>query len=399
MDYRFSDRVRSLSPSAIREILKYAADPAVVSLSAGNPAPEAFPAEDIAEISSRLLRERPVDALQYGTTEGYAPLRERLTAYLRAKHGIGREFDRVLITAGAQQGAELAVKVLCNPGETVICEEPSFIGSLNSFRSLGAKLAGVPIEADGMDMDALEQALRSHPEARFIYTIPNFQNPSGVTMSFEKRKRLYALAKQYGVLILEDNPYGELRFAGEDVPAVKSLDEDGLVIYLGSFSKVLAPGLRVGCAVAPEPVLKKMTVCKQGEDVHTAMWPQIVCDEYMKTRDFEAHLRALRAIYRDKAALMQSLVREHLVPHGAAFHPVEGGLFLWCRLPDGVDMPSFCTRAVREFKVAVVPGSAFLTTENAPSQHIRLNYSTPSDDAMRRGLERLGRLAREAFPH
>ena len=392
MEYSFADSVKSLNPSAIREILKYAADPEVVSLSAGNPSPESFPTEKIAKISAGILAERPIEVLQYSTTEGYQPLRDRLTAYLKGKHNIGREFDNILITSGAQQVMELAAKVLCNPGDAAICEAPSFIGSLNSFRSLGVNLVGVPIEDDGMNMEALER--KANNRVKFIYTIPNFQNPSGITMSMEKRRRMYELAKSYGVIIVEDNPYGDLRFEGEDVPSIKSMDEDGLVVYSGSFSKVLAPGIRVGYAVAPRPLLQKMVVCKQGEDVHTAMWPQIICERFMADAGFEAHLEDLRSLYRKKARLMLSLIKEHLVPTGITYAPTQGGLFVWCRLPDGVDMPSFCKRAVVEYKVAIVPGNAFLVDENVPCQNFRLNYSTPTDEAMRKGVQRLGALAR-----
>lgn len=393
MQYAFSENVVSLNPSAIREILKYASDPEVVSLSAGNPAPEAFPVEAIREITARVLAERPIDALQYSTTEGYTPLRTRLTAYMRDKHQVGTEDDDILITAGAQQALELAAKALLNRGDVVICEAPSFVGALNAFRSVGARLVGVPVEADGMDMNALEQALKEHPQTKFIYTIPNFQNPSGVTMSWEKRRRLYELAKQYGVVVAEDNPYGELRFEGENVPAVKTLDHDGVVMYVGSFSKVLSPGLRVGYAIGPKELLKKMTVCKQGEDVHTAIFPQMICDEFMGGYDFEAHLAHLRTLYRHKARLMLSLIDQHLVPAGVTYDTVQGGLFVWCRLPDGADMPRFCQEAVKEHKVAVVPGNTFLTDENEPCQAFRLNYSTPTDEEMAVGMERLGRFA------
>jgi len=396
MEYKFAETVKNLNPSAIREILKYAADPEVVSLSAGNPAPEAFPISDIAEISARILKERPIDVLQYSTTEGYAPLRTHLTDYMKNKHNIGRGFDNILITAGAQQIVELAAKVLCNRGDVVICEAPSFIGSLNSFRSLGGKLVGVPIESDGMDMTALENALKANANAKFIYTIPNFQNPSGITMSLEKRRILYEIARKYDVVIVEDNPYGDLRFEGEHVPAIKSMDEDGRVIYAGSFSKVLAPGIRVGYAIAATPLLAKMIVCKQGEDVHTAMWSQIICEQYLASVDFEAHLAELRDLYRKKAQLMISLIEEHLVPTGITYAHTQGGLFVWCRLPDGVDMPSFCKRAVID-KVAIVPGNAFLINESDPCQNFRLNFSTPTDEAMKIGVARLGQLAREVI--
>ena len=395
MEFHVADNVKNLNPSAIREILKYAADPEVVSLSAGNPAPEAFPVEAIREISDRILQERPIDALQYSTTEGYGPLRACVLSYLKEKHGIGREFDDILITSGAQQAIELVSKTMCNRGDVVLCEEPSFVGSLNSFRSLGGKLVGVPMEADGMDMEALENLLKTTANVKMIYTIPNFQNPTGITMSMDKRRRLYALAKEYGVLVIEDNPYGDLRFAGEHVPAVKSLDESGNVMYVGTFSKVLAPGIRVGYAVAPKQLLQKMIVCKQGEDVHTGIWAQMIAHEYMTGYDFDAHLRHLREIYRHKAELMLSLIEKHLVPSGITYQPVEGGLFVWCDLPEGADMKAFCTQAVRDHKVAVVPGNAFLSDENATCQSFRLNYSTPTDEDMEKGLERLGRFAGE----
>lgn len=393
MNYTFSDRVIALKPSAIREIFKYAADPSVISLSAGNPAPEAFPEKEIAEISARIFSSSPIDALQYNITEGYAPLRSRVLSYMKERHNVGRDFDDILITAGAQQVMDLAAKSLCNEGDVVICEEPSFIGSLNSFRSYNTRLRGIPMQKDGMDIEALEQALKEESRAKFIYTIPNFQNPSGITMSWEKRRAVYELAKKYSVLILEDNPYGDLRFTGEHVPAIKSLDEDGLVIYAGSFSKVISPGLRVGYAIAPAALLQKMIVCKQGEDVHTNIWAQMIANEFLKNYDFDAHLERLRGIYRRKATLMMEQLDKHLAPK-VSYNPVQGGLFIWCTLPDGADMLDFCKQAVLR-KVCVVPGSAFLTDDTAPCQSFRVNFSTPSDEQLVKGVEILGQLAKE----
>ncbi|MBQ5566144.1 MAG: PLP-dependent aminotransferase family protein, partial [Clostridia bacterium] len=235
MEYIFSDRVQSLKPSAIREIFKYAADPSVVSLSAGNPAPEAFPVKEIAEISQRIFAENPIAALQYSVTEGYTPLRNWLTDYMKNKHNVGSESDDILITSGAQQVMDLVSKAVLNEGDVVICENPSFIGSLNTFRSYNARLVGVTVEPDGMNIEQLEDVLKNEPKAKFIYTIPNFQNPSGVTMSLAKRKAVYELAKKYGVLIIEDNPYGDLRYSGEFLPSIKTFDTDGIVIYSGSF--------------------------------------------------------------------------------------------------------------------------------------------------------------------
>lgn len=393
MEYSFSDRVNSLKPSAIREIFKYAADPEVVSLSAGNPAPDAFPAKEIAEISADLLSRHPVDALQYGLTEGYAPLRDYLKKYMKDKYGIGSENDRLIITSGAQQVMDLAAKSLCNEGDVVICEAPSFIGSLNSFRSYNARLVGVPVESDGINTEILEEKLKTEKNVRFIYVIPNFQNPSGVTMSLEKRKKVYSLAKKYGVMILEDNPYGELRYFGENVPAIKSLDTDGIVMYAGSFSKVISPGMRVGWCVAPNPVIQKMVVCKQGQDVHTNMWSQIVIHEYVTKYDFEEHLNYLRELYRKKARFMMDLLDEHLAPY-ITYDKIDGGLFIMCKLPDNINMLDFCKEAVKR-KVCVVPGNAFLTDETEECHTFRVNFSTPTDQQLEKGVKILGELIKE----
>ena len=226
MEYYFSKRISGLQPSAIREILKATQDPAIIPFAAGNPDEAAFPVEEVRRISSEIFENSPITALQYGVTEGYKPLIEKLTGFVKERYGIGKDFDSLIVTSGAQQVMDLATKALCDFGDTVICECPSFIGSLNCFRSYGCKLAGVPVDADGMNIEKLEEAIKSAENPRFIYTIPNFQNPSGATMSLEKRKVLYKLAKKYGLLILEDNPYGDLRVSGEEIPSIKSIDED-----------------------------------------------------------------------------------------------------------------------------------------------------------------------------
>ena len=394
MEYVISDRVQTLKPSAIREIFKYAADPTVVSLSAGNPAPEAFPVKAIAEISAKIFEENPVAALQYSVTEGYGPLREAVGTFMKEDYNVGRDFDDLIITSGAQQVMDLLTKSMVNEGDTVICEAPSFIGSLNSFRSYNARLCGIPLEPDGMNLAALESALKNEKNVRFIYIISNFQNPSGVTTSLEKRKKIYELARQYGVLILEDNPYGELRISGENIPPIKSFDEDGIVAYAGSFSKILSPGMRLGYVIAPKPLVQKMVVCKQGEDVHTNIWAQLVAHRFMTEYDFRGHLANLREIYRKKAAFCMKLLDEHLVPNKITYQPIEGGLFIWCQLPEGVDMPEFCKQAVLR-KVCVVPGNAFLTDEKEQCRSFRINFSTPTDEQLEKGIRILGELAKE----
>lgn len=391
MEYIFSDKISSLQPSAIREILKATADPAIIPLAAGNPAPDAFPVDEVREITADILATHPIDALQYGVSEGYQPLREKMAQWMKERENINASADEVLIVSGATQIMDLVTKVLCNEGDTVICEEPSFIGSLNCFRSYGCKLKGVPVEADGMNMEALEEALKTTPNAKFIYTIPNFQNPSGTTMSLEKRRKMYELAKKYGVIILEDNPYGELRVAGTAVPTLKSMDTEDIVVYAGSFSKILSPGLRVAYCIAPKPILAKMTVGKQASDVHTAMLNQLIVYEWLTKYDVAKHIEKIRNIYRKKLDLICNCIDKELGSFVEYVRP-EGGLFVWCKLPDDVDMLDFCKRGV-EKKVAVVPGNAFLTDDTRECHYIRLNFSTPSDEAIKEGLVRLGQVA------
>lgn len=391
MEYKFSDRVSNLKPSAIREIFKYAADPEVVSLSAGNPSPDAFPAKAIAEISAEVLKNNPISVLQYSVSEGYTPLRQHLKEYMRREHNTGNNDDDIIITTGAQQIMDLCSKALVNEGDTVICEAPSFIGSLNTFRSYNARLVGVTLESDGMKLDELENALKTEPNVKFIYTIPNFQNPSGITASLEKRKKIYELAKKYGVLILEDNPYGDLRYSGQNVPNIKSLDTDGIVIYAGSFSKVISPGMRVAYCIAPKPIFQRLVVCKQSNDVHTNIWSQYVCDEFITKYDFNAHLAGLRELYTKKAAYCMELLDKYCAP-AISYHRIDGGLFIWCDLPESIGMREFCKEAIKN-KVCVVPGNAFLTDENAPCNSFRINFSTPTDDQLKKGIEILGKLA------
>ena len=393
MEYRFSDKIASLKPSAIREVLKATSVPGMIPFAAGNPAPDAFPVAEVQEIAADILKNRPIDALQYGVTEGYPELISLIKTRMKSKYGIGRDFDSIIITSGARQGVALSSNVRGNEGDVVICESPSFIGSLNCFRSYNAKLVGVPVDADGMNIEALEKALDENPNAKMIYTIPNFQNPAGVTMSLEKRRKLYELAKAHNVMILEDNPYGDLRVAGEDVPNIKSFDEDGIVIYSGSFSKILAPGIRIGFTVAPAPVVAKMTVGKQAVDVHTTQLMQMIVAEWMKRYDVDEHIEKIRKIYRRKLNLMCDMIDSELGDAVSYVRP-EGGLFIWCELPEDVDALEFVKKSA-ENMVALVPGTAFLTDVDGKSNAVRFNFSTPADDKIVEGMKILGRVIKE----
>ena len=393
MNYSFSDKLANLRPSAIREIFKSLTDPSIISFAAGNPSPESFPVEALAALSADIFRTQSTAALQYSITEGYPPLREAIAARLKEKFGIGRGFDSTIVVSGGQQGIELACKAFCNEGDVVLCEEPSFIGALNAFRSNGAVPVGVKCDDEGIVPGDLEDKLRRHDNAKLLYIIPSFQNPSGITTPTERRRAVYDLCKKYGVVILEDNPYGELRFAGEDVPAIKSFDEDGIVIYCSSFSKILSSGMRVGYVTAPEEIITKMVVAKQSEDVHTNIFFQMLCYRYMTEYDLDAHIAEIRALYGRNCALMLDCLGSCLPAEVEFTHP-EGGLFVWCTLPRGMDSADFAKVLVGR-KVAVVPGATFLSDPSGISPSFRLNYSTPSDEDIVRGVEILGDCARE----
>lgn len=387
MNYVFSDKVKDMQPSAIREIFKSLSDPNMISLAAGNPSADSFPVEKIRAISEQLLLTDPTGALQYSVTEGYGPLREQLKARLREKFSIGASDDELIITTGGQQGIDLAAKVLCNEGDTVICENPSFIGALNAFRSYNARLVGVDVERDGIDVEKLEQALKANPNTKLIYLIPTFQNPSGITMSLEKRRAVLALAERYGVVILEDNPYGELRFDGEDVPTIKSLDRGGQVLYCSSFSKILSAGMRVGFLCGHKDLIQKIVVVKQVNDVHTNIFFQMLASRFMEVYGLDEHIASIRALYKRKSALMVEALEEQLGGVLEIVRP-QGGLFIWGTLPDKYDSAVFAKKAIGNM-VAVVEGKTFAPDQSVVSHSFRMNYSTPTDEQIVEGVRRL----------
>lgn len=393
MNYKFSDKVMNLKPSAIREILKMTGDPNIISFAAGNPAPDAFPVDEIRRITKDILDNEPIAALQYSITEGYVPLRETVKTRLAAKKAYTPGKDDVVITSGGQQASELACKSFLNEGDTLIAESPSFVGCLNAFRSYNANLVGVPMDSEGMRMDLLEKAVRENSNVKLIYLIPNFQNPSGTCMSEKRRKEIYEFACREDIVIIEDDPYGELRFEGENIPTIKSLDTEGRVIYCGSFSKVISPGMRVGFVSCNSEIISKIVVCKQVSDVHSNILAQMICHRILTQTDFEAHLERLRGIYRRKYNIMAQAIKDNFPAEVTVTHP-QGGLFIWATLPEGCDMPAFCRKAV-ENGVAVVPGTAFTAKAEDKTSSFRLNFSTPTDEQLVKGCEILGKLLRE----
>ena len=393
MEYNFSNKVKPLKPSAIREMFKVLSQPDMIALSAGNPSTESFPTEAFAKLSAEIFEDEANVALQYGITEGYMPLREKIAKRLKEKFGIGREFDNVTVVSGGQQGIELACKVLCNEGDVILCECPSFIGALNSFRSYGVKLVGIEMDENGLIPESLEKAIAENQNAKVLYTIPTFQNPMGVTLTAERRERVYEICKKSGIVIIEDNPYGELRFDGKDVPAIKSMDTEGIVVYCGSFSKTLSSGMRVGFVCAPDEISQKMVVCKQVADVHTNLFFQMLIDKYLENYDFDEHIAGIRALYRRKCNLMLSEMDKSF-PKGVTYTRPQGGLFIWCTVPDYVDVDALCKRCL-ENKVAVVTGKTFLPDTTATTHSFRINYSTPSDEKIVEGIARLAKTLKE----
>jgi 2-aminoadipate transaminase len=385
-----------MTSSAIRELLKLLEDPEIISFAGGLPAPEVFPREQVEQAARRVLEEHGDAALQYGATEGYRPLRELLVRHMsRYRIEVGPE--NVLVTTGAQQALDLLGKLLINPGDHVLTEDPSYLGAIQAFTSYQAEYLTVPIDDAGMRVDLLEDALRAAP--KFIYVLPNFQNPGGVTLSLDRRRRLVELAARYGTPIVEDDPYGQLRYEGEHLPPLLALDADrsgcahgerafnGRVIYLGTLSKTLAPGLRVGWVVAPEEVIGKLTQMKQGADLHTSTFAQMVAYETARGGFLDVHVRRIRAVYRARRDVMLGEM-ERRFPAGVRWTRPQGGLFHWVTLPEGADAADLLPFALAE-KVAFVPGAAF-HPRGGGAHTFRLNFSYCTPDVIVEGIRRLG---------
>ncbi len=395
MDYTkyMADRVKSMKGSAIREMFKRMANPDIISLAGGNPAAELFPGEELSKIAGKILMTSPTLALQYGTTDGHPAMRE--CAISRAKKvNSYSENDSVLIMTGANQGIDLTAKAILNKGDKIVVESPSFIGSLNAFRTYEAELVGVKVEDDGVSVEGLEEVLKNDPSIKIFYTIPTFQNPTGTTMSLEKRKKVLELASKYDILILEDNPYGDLRFSGEDLPTLKSMDLDGRVIYAGSFSKILSPGMRLGYLIAPSPLAEKIEVLKQVNDVHTPVLTQLMCVEFMKKYDIDKYIAKNCELYGKKCKCMVDAMEKYFPKGKVKWVVPDGGIFLWCECPTIEDISPIVERCL-EKNVAIVPGSNFQIDMNKPSNMFRLNYSSATLEKIEEGVKRLGEVLTE----
>lgn len=380
---KFAKRLDNVTGSAIRDIFALLGQPGMISFAGGNPSPDSFPSCKLAKIAQRIIDENGSRILQYGGTPGIYKLKETVADMVQ-KRGIRAKTDQIIITSGATQGIGLAAKTLLNPGDVVLTESPTFIGALQTFLTYEADVRGVEMDDFGMRMDDLEDKIKLF-NPKFIYTIPTFQNPTGRTMSKERRMRMIELCRKYNVLILEDDPYCDLRYSGEEEPPIKSFDDTDCVIYLLSFSKIISPGLRVGAAVADSSIIAKYNIAKQGEDLHTPNLSQEIVDAYMRSGDLDGHIEHIRALYRGKRDAMISALKTF--PEGITYTKPDGGLFIWVQLPLGIDSTVLFKECV-EAGVAFVPGTHFYS-EGGNENTMRLNFSMASLKQIDEGMEKL----------
>lgn len=394
MSPHFAQRMEKVEPSAIKELLALGADPSIISFGGGYPDASLFPAAQLEQVFRDVIRAPGGAAMQYAPSDGLPRLREQI-AQLMVEDGTPCRPEDVLILQGSQQGLDFAAKMLVDPGDVIITEDPTFLGALIAFDPSQPRYAAVPMDAEGMRMDALEATLRDHPNARMIYTVPDFQNPTGVTLSLDRRRRLIELANAHDVIVLEDTPYRHIRFAGETLPTLKSLDTQGRVIHLGSFSKVLVPGLRIGWAVAAPALLEKMALLKVAADTQTSTLNMAAASLFLDRHDLSAHIDMLRRAYRRKKEVMLDAIRLHF-PQDVTMTDPEGGLFTWATFPEGFDATAFMRDvALPEAHVAYVPGATFFPVHQQ-ANHARINYSAQPEDRIRAGIAALGRVLRAA---
>ena len=392
---RYALRTKGITSSQIRELLKVTQKPGMISFGGGLPAPDVFPVQRFEEACHKVLTEQAPSALQYGATEGYEPLRE-LVANNISRYGIKAKAENVLITSGSQQALDLIGKLFINRGDRVLVEAPTYLGALQAFNVYGAEYVSVPSDDNGLRTELLEAPLRSGP--KFMYVLPNFQNPAGTTLSEGRRHELVLLADRYGIPIVEDDPYGQLRYEGEHLPPLVVLDRENLrrddgysignVIYLSTFSKTLAPGLRLGWIVAPPDVIGKLAQLKQGADLHTSTFTQFVAYEVARDGFLDQHVKLIRRIYSERRDVMLQALKDFFPPEVTWTHP-KGGLFLWVTLPGGLDMEAVFNSAIAQ-NVAFVPGDSFYANDpKEGSRHMRLNFSNATPEQIREGIRRL----------
>lgn len=399
-DDRYALRTNSMTGSAIRELLKITQMPDVISFAGGMPAPEIFPVEEFKEACIRVLEQHGPEALQYGTTDGYLPLREMISRHSN-QYGIKVTADNIMITSGSQQALDLLGKIFINPGDRILVESPTYLGALQAWNTYNAQYVTVPVDENGIQVDKLEMALRAGP--KFMYILPNFQNPSGGTLSLERRHKLVELADRYGVPIIEDDPYGQLRFEGKHIPTLEYLDDQlhgnngsyhGNVIYLSTFSKILAPGIRLAWVVATPEIIQKLVMAKQGTDLHTSTFNQYVAYEVGRKGFIDDHIKQINSVYKERRDIMLEELEKNM-PEGVKWTRPLGGLFLWATLPEECNTRDLFAIAV-EKKVAFVPGYSFFPNGGGHNT-MRLNFSNAKPDMIRLGIQRLAETIKDTI--
>ena len=390
-DEKFCDRCQVMSSSIIREILKFTQMPDVISFAGGLPAPELFPIREFEEACAHVLGTNGQKALQYSLTEGFLPLKEALAEKM-GKYGVSAKPQNILLTNGSQQALDLIGRVFISRGDVIVTGKPTYLGALQAFKVYRPQIIGVPVDDEGMQVGALEEVLKTK-NPKFIYVLPNFHNPMGVTLTLERRKELVKLAANYGIPIIEDDPYGELRFEGEDIAPVIVLHKEN-VLYLSTFSKILAPGIRLGWVVAPEAIIRRLVQAKQAADLHTSTFIQMITHDIMKRGILKAHSKEIKKVYGRRRRIMTTAMEEHF-PQGVNWTKPEGGLFMWVRAPEHINCMELLERAV-EKKVAFVPGTVFYP-DGTGLNTLRLNFSNAKPEMITEGIRRLGRVLEEAI--
>lgn len=389
MSLSLATRMNHLKASEIREILKVTENPDVISFAGGLPAPELFPIQKIEESTARVLETSGMKALQYTTTEGYSPLREWIANRLNSLEGTSFDKDNILITHGSQQALDLTGKVFLDEGDVVVCESPTYLAAINAFKAYGCKFVGIDTDNDGMIMDDLENVLKNTPRVKLIYIIPTFQNPTGKTWSLDRRRKIAELASRYNVALLEDNPYGELRYSGESLPSVKSFDRTSNVLCTGTFSKIFCPGLRIGWIAADKEIIKKFVLVKQGADLQCNTLAQMIISDYLEHNDIDRHIEKIRSLYGRRKMLAINCMKRYF-PKEVVFTDPEGGLFSWVELPGNVSARDVLMKSL-ENNIAFVPGGSFFP--NDPKEYtFRINYSNMTEERIESGLKTLGKI-------
>ena len=395
MAVKFARRLENAEGSAIREILKLASNPEVISFAGGLPAPELFPVEEMKKVALAVLEEQGRAAMQYYATDGYPPLREAIAERMNRKLHTNVTADSILVTNGSQQCLDFVGRVFLDEGDKIIVESPSYLGALNAFKAYGPEFIEIPTDEDGMIMSELEKALAANPDVKFIYVIPDFQNPSGRTWPIERRKQFMEIINKYEIPVAEDNPYGELRFEGEIFPSLKSYDTKGLVLFFGTFSKIFAPGFRLGWVSASPEILEKFNISKQAAELQASTISQMEMAKFIEMYDLDAHVEKIKEVYGKRRTIMLDAMDEYF-PEGIKFTRTDGGLFTWVTLPEGIDAAQLMKDVVLPNNVAYVPGEPFYPN-GGNANHFRMNYSCMPEDKIVEGVKRLGKALHEAM--